>query len=123
MVKKDQKEEKELICKYFGLQAISELLGKKEENFQSTIQKGMEFEGDGCDFCSKINRFINVVRQNREENERLIKRLFNEISRRIPASASKLMNLQFIKQIGSNSDSNSNENEIKTGLSEEDDLK
>ena len=124
LIKKDQKEEKKLICKYYGLQAISELLGKKEENFQSTIQKGIEFEADGNDFCSKINRLVNVVRQNEKENERLIKSLFNEISRKVHASVSKLINLKLIQQNENKSDNNnSNEIEIKTGLSEEDDLK
>ena len=42
LIKKDKKEEKRLICKYYGFQAISELLNKKEDKYQNTVEKGME---------------------------------------------------------------------------------
>lgn len=119
LIKKDKKEDKRLICKYFGFQAISELLSKKEDKYQTTVEKGMEFEENGDDFCTKINRLVNVVKQNHKDNEKLIKSLFKEISRKIPSNLAKMMNIKFIKEYNNNS----NSNEINTNLSEEEDLK
>ena len=119
MIKKDKKEEKRLICKYYGFQAISELLNKKEDKYQNTVEKGMEFEENGDDFCSKINRLVNVVKQNNKDNEKLIKSLFSEISRKVPSNIGKMMNIKFIQENINKFDNN----EIKTDLSEEEDLK
>ena len=119
MIKKDKKEEKRLICKYYGFQAISEFLNKKEDKYQNTVEKGMEFEENGDDFCSKINRLVNVVKQNNKDNEKLIKSLFSEISRKVPSNIGKMMNIKFIQENINKFDNN----EIKTDLSEEEDLK
>jgi len=119
MIKKDKKEEKRLICKYYGFQAISELLNKKEDKYQNTVEKGMEFEENGDDFCSKINRLVNVVKQNNKDNEKLIKSLFSEISRKVPSNIGKMMNIKFIQENINKFENN----EIKTDLSEEEDLK
>ena len=119
LIKKDKKEAKRLICKYYGFQAISELLNKKEDKYQSTVEKGMEFEENGDDFCTKINRLVNVVRQNNKENENIIKNLFSEISRKVPSNVAKMMNIKFIQE----SINNTNSNENKNDLSEEEDLK
>ena len=117
IIKKDQSEEKRMICKYFGFQAIAEICAKKEDKFENTIEKGKEFEASGDDFCSKISRLVSVVRQNHKDNERIIKNLFNDISRKVPPSVAKRLNIKIIKE---NSLSN---NEIKTDASEEEDLK
>ena len=119
LIKKEKKNEKRLICKYYGFQSIAELLGKKGDNYQDTLQKGREFEENGDEFCSNINRLINVVKQNNKENEKLIQRLFNNISRKIPSSMLKMLNIKFIKE---NQDSEIS-TEIKTDKSEEEDLK
>ena len=119
MIKKDKKEEKRLICKYYGFQAISELLNKKEDKYQNTVEKGMEFEENGDDFCSKINRLVNVVKQNNKDNEKLIKSLFSEISRKVPSNIGKMMNIKFIQENINKFENN----EIKTDLSEEEDFK
>lgn len=120
LIKKDQKNEKRMICKYYGFQAISELLSKKEDNYQETVERGIEFEENGDDFCSKINRLVNVVKQKHKDNEKLIKRLYSEISRKVPTNVAKMININFI-QVNAIKEENS---EIRTNLSEEDeDLK
>lgn len=119
LIEKDQKEEKRMICKYFGFQAISELLSKKEDKYQNTVEKGMGYESDDIDFCSKINRLVNVVKQNDKENEKLIKNLFSEISRKVPASIAKMMNIRFIQE----NLNKTNSTEIKNDSSEDEDLK
>ena len=121
LIEKEQMDEKRLICKYYGFQAISELLNENENNFENTVKKGIELETDDIQFCTNIYKLVSVVRQKNEENEKLIKRLFNEISRQVPSSIAKMMNIKFIQE---NKFNNNYINEIKTDLSEEDeDLK
>lgn len=120
LIEKEQKDEKTLICKYYGFQAISELLNNKEQNYKKAIEEGQKYEINDNNFCSKIERLVNVVNQRSPENEKLIKSLFGEISRRVPASMVKFINQRFI-QI--NSVKSNDSNEIKTDLSEEEDLK
>ena len=98
LIIKENKNEKRNICKYIGFQAVAELLGEKEDNFQKTIQKGKEFEEKGDDFCSNIYRLVNIVRQNSKENEKIIKRLYDSVSRKMPPSLGKIFNIKFIKK-------------------------
>ena len=79
----------------------------------------MDFEVDGDDFCSKINRLVNIVKQNHKDNEKLIKSLFNDISRKVPASLAKMLNIKFIIEGEDSSDIT----EIKIDSSENEDLK
>lgn len=124
MIENDQNEEKQLICKYLGFQAIAELLAKKEEKYQITIEKGMGLENSENELCYKINRLVNVVRQKHKDNENLIKKLLAEISRKAPSFMAKMLNIKFIQENGSENENHSNANEIKTdNLSEEEDLK
>ena len=124
LVEREQKDEKRLICKYYGFQAISELLNKKEENYNNSVKKGMnyevDYEVDDIKFCTKINKLVYVVRQKSEENEGLIKKLFGEISRKVPSSIAKMMNIKFIQEHRATSNDTK---EIRTDLSEEEDLK
>ena len=98
LIIKENKNEKRNICKYIGFQAVAELLGEKEDNFQKTIQKGKEFEEKGDDFCSNIYRLVNIVRQNSKENEKIIKRLYDSVSRKMPSSLAKIFKIKFIKK-------------------------
>ena len=119
IIKKDKQDEKRYICKYHGFQAIAEICGKKEDKYSITLEKGMDFEVDGDDFCSKINRLVNIVKQNHKDNEKLIKSLFNDISRKVPASLAKMLNIKFIIEGEDSSDIT----EIKIDSSENEDLK
>ena len=108
-----------MICKYYGFQAIAEVCGKKE-NYENTLEKGKEYEVDGDDFCTKLLRLIDVVKQNHKDNERMIKGLFTDVSRKVPSFLVKMFNEKFMKQ---NIINNNDINEIKTNDSEEEDLK
>ena len=123
LIEKEKKDEKRIICKYYGFRAIAELLGQKENNnFQEAIEKGMNYEENDDDFCTKINRLVNVVKQNNKENENIIKKIYNEISRKVPTSLGKKLNINFIAKNPINTD-NSTNNDFKTTDSEEEDLK
>ena len=120
LLEREQKDEKRLICKYYGFQAISELLNKEDEKYKESVKKGKEYELDDINICTKIDKLVDIVRQKSEENEKLIKIRFEEISRQVPSSIAKMMNIQFIQV---NKVTSNVTNEIKTDLSEEEDLK
>ena len=119
LIIKDNKGEKRAICKYYGFQAIAELLGKHEDKFSKTVETGMSYEEGEDNFCSKINRFVDIVKQNHKDNERPLKKIFKEISMKVPSSISKMLNIKYIQQYSNNS---RDDREKKTD-SEEEDLK
>ena len=121
LIENEKKDEKRMICKYYGFQAIAELLQQKDNNFQVAIEKGMNYEDTDDDFCTKINRLVNVVKQNDKENERIIKNIYNEIARRVPTSLGKKLNTNFIAKNPIATDNSTNND--KTNDSEEEDLK
>ena len=119
LLEREQKDEKRLICKYYGFQAISELLNKEDEKYKESVKKGKEYELDDINICTKIDKLVDIVRQKSEENEKLIKIRFEEISRQDPSSIAKMMNIQFIQV---NKVTSNVTIEIKTDLIEEEDL-
>lgn len=50
LIENEKKDEKRMICKYYGFQAIAELLQQKDNNFQVAIEKGMNYEDTDDDF-------------------------------------------------------------------------
>ena len=119
LIEKENKEEKRYISKYYGFQSIAELLLKNEKKFETAIQKGLQNAESDDDFCSKINRLVSVVNQNERENEKLIKNLYSELSKRCPTSIGKNL---YNKYIQINVIITIHENEINTN-GDEDDMK
>ena len=97
LIQEENKEEKNMICKYYGFWALSELLQKNIKKYQEIVEKGMDFEKDGDTFCSKINRLVNVINQKDKENEKLIKKIYSEIARNVPSSMAKIINIKYVQ--------------------------
>ena len=77
----------------------------------------MEFEKNGDNFCTRINKLINVINQKDKENESLIKKIFSEISRQVPSNMAKIINIKYIQVNIVKAD------EIKTNDDSDDDMK
>ena len=97
IIKEENEEEKNMICKYYGFWALSELVEKHNKKYQEIIDKGMDFEKDGNDFCSKINRLVNVINQKSKDNEKLIKKIYSEIARNVPSSMARVVNIKYVQ--------------------------
>ena len=97
LIQEENKEEKNMLCKYYGFWALSELLGKNNKKYQEIVEKGMDYEKDGDKFCSKINRLVNVINQKDKENEKLIKKLYSEIARNVPSSMARVINIKYVQ--------------------------
>lgn len=116
LIKEENSGEKNMICKYYGFWAFSELLGKNNKKYQEIVEKGMDFEKSGDNLCSKINRLVNVINQKDKENEKLIKKLYSEIARNVPSSMAKVINIKYVQV----NIVKSSEDEINTNEDEED---
>ena len=77
----------------------------------------MDYEKDGYNLCSRINKLINVIDQKDKENESLIKKLFSEVSRNIPSSMARVFNIKYVQVNIVKAE------EIKTNDEDDDDLK
>ena len=117
LLKQEKPDEKSLICKYYGYWALSEIMKKNKKKFQEVVEKGMDFEKNGDNFCTRINKLINVINQKDKENESLIKKIFSEISRQVPSNMAKIINIKYIQVNIVKAD------EIKTNDDSDDDMK
>ena len=117
LLKQEKPDEKSLICKYYGYWALSEIMKKNKKKFQEVVEKGMDFEKNGDNFCTRINKLINVINQKDKENENLIKKIFSEISRQVPSNMAKIINIKYIQVNIVKAD------EIKTNDDSDDDMK
>ena len=117
LIQEENKEEKNMICKYYGFWALSELMQKNNKKYQEIVEKGMDFEKNGENFCSKINRLVNVINQKDKENEKLIKNIYSEIARNLPSCMARIINIKYVQV------NIVKEEEINTNADEEDDMK
>ena len=97
LIKEENKEEYQMICKYYGFWALSELLGKNDKQYQKIIEEGMDIEKDGNNLCSKVNKLVNIIKQKSKENETLIKKLYSEIARNVPSSMARVVNIKYVQ--------------------------
>ena len=97
LIKEENKEEFKIICKYYGFWALSELLLKNDKQYQKLIEEGMDFQKDGDEFCSRINKLINVIKQKDKENEKLIKKSYSDIARNLPSAMARIFNIKYVQ--------------------------
>ena len=118
LIKEENKEEKNMISKYHGFWALAELLCNNNKRYQEIIEKGMDYEKDNDNLCSRINRLVNVIKQKDKENEKLIKRLYSDIARSVPSCMAKIINIKYVQVNIVKA-----EDEINTNDDEEEDMK
>ncbi len=111
LIEKDNEEEKEMISKYYTFEAIAELLDKQEEKYNQSIENGMKVEEGQNGICNKVNKLIYLIKENKD-NEKTIKSLYKDISRKLPHSVSKMLN-KYIEENKTNSNNNNDNNNEK----------
>ena len=57
----------------------------------------MDFQKDGDEFCSRINKLINVIKQKDKENEKLIKKSYSDIARNLPSAMARIFNNKYVQ--------------------------
>ena len=97
IIKEENSEEKSVISKYHGFWALAELLNNNNKKYQEVVEKGMDIDNDSDNLCARINRLVNVINQKDKENEKLIKKLYSDIARKIPGAMAKVFNIKYIQ--------------------------
>ena len=92
LIEKEKKNEKENIGKYYAFQAIGELTEKKDDKYKNTIEKGLKAEVNSNGLSNKVNKLVNLVKENNKNNEKAISSLFFDINKRVPNSITKMLN-------------------------------
>ena len=111
LIEKDNSEEKAMISKYYAFKAIAELLDKKEDKYKNSIEKGIKAEEGQNGISNKVNKMINLIKENNKDNEKIITSLYKDISYKLPHSVSKML-YKYIEDNKISDDVINNKNDI-----------
>ena len=92
MKNKEKSDEINLIDKYYGIQAIAEIVDKekdKEDKYKDIIKKGTKLINNESDLCYKVNSLMNKIKQYNNEEDKEIMDMVYEISAKVPNNVYK----------------------------------
>ncbi len=92
LINKEKNDEIVLIDKYYGIQAISEIVDKEEEEdkYKDTLEKGMNINIKENGLCHMINNLMDKIKNNNNNDEdKKIKENVYEISANVPNNVYK----------------------------------
>ena len=92
LIKKEKSDEINLIDKYYGIQAIAEIVDKekdKEDKYKDTIKKGTKLINNESGLCYKVNSLMNKIKQYNNEEDKEIMDMVYEISAKVPNNVYK----------------------------------
>ena len=69
LIKSEKKDDINLLDKYYGLQALGEILDKQDNKYNETIDKGMKYNNDSSGLCYKINYLLSKIKNGYKEEE------------------------------------------------------
>ena len=108
LIKKEKSSEIILIDKYYGIQAIAEILDKQDNKWNDTAEKGMNINIDESGLCNMVNNLMNKLKLYNQDEEKYIKDLVFEISGKVPNNIYKKL-YRYVE------DNKINENNINNG--------
>ena len=90
LIKSEKKDDINLLDKYYGLQALGEILDKQDNKYNETIDKGMKYNKDSSGLCYKINYLLSKIKNGykEEENKTVLDTVY-EISGIVPNNVYK----------------------------------
>ena len=97
MIKKEKAEETKKICRYYCFEAIALLILKNETEYNQVINLGVQSDSSG-NLCQKLDRLVNVVKQNDKENKNIIKSVYTDIALESPNNVSKMLMSRYVKE-------------------------
>lgn len=108
LIKNNCKEEKfnemSEVAKYYGASAVAYFLNGNEGEYRNIIEEGKSIRTKD-NICHVVERLFYVIRQRKKENNKLIKKIFDDISDVYPSGLNKLIN-QYILDNKPSEDSN-----------------
>ena len=90
LIKEEKSDEIILLDKYYGIQAISQILDKQEEKeYKDTIEKGMNVNIEESGLCSMVNYLMNKLKERNKDNNKKLMDIVYEISTKVPNNVYK----------------------------------
>ena len=117
LIKKEKSDEIAMLDKYYGLQAISEILDNQENKYRDTLEKGMNVNVEESGLCNRVNNLMNKLKENNNDDGKSLKNNVYEISVKVPNNVYK----KLYRYVEDNKISDNNINKEKDKLTDFDD--
>ena len=119
MIKSEKKDDINLLDKYYGLQALGEILDKQDNKYNETIDKGMKYNNDSSGLCYKINYLLSKIKNGyKEEENKTVMDTVYEISGIVPNNVYKKL-YRYIEDYKISDNKNENEKDKITDFDDD----
>ena len=117
IIKKEKSNEIILLDKYYGLQAISEILDKQDNKYKDTLEKGMNVNIEESGVCNRVNYLMDKIKEKNTKEDKSIMDNVYEISAKVPNNVYK----KLYRYVQDNKISDDNINNEKDKITDFDD--
>ena len=119
LIKSEKKDEINLLDKYYGLQALGEILVKQDNKYNETIDKGMKYNNDSSGLCYKINYLLSKIKNGyKEEENKTVMDTVYEISGIVPNNVYKKL-YRYVEDYKISDNKNENEKDKITDFDDD----
>ena len=119
LIKSEKKDDINLLDKYYGLQALGEILDKQDNKYNETIDKGMKYNNDSSGLCYKINYLLSKIKNGyKEEENKTVMDTVYEISGIVPNNVYKKL-YRYIEDYKISDNKNENEKDKITDFDDD----
>ena len=119
LIKSEKKDDINLLDKYYGLQALGEILDKQDNKYNETIDKGMKYNNDPSGLCYKINYLLSKIKNGyKEEENKTVMDTVYEISGIVPNNVYKKL-YRYIEDYKISDNKNENEKDKITDFDDD----
>lgn len=119
LIKSEKKDDINLLDKYYGLQALGEILDKQDNKYNETIDKGMKYNKDSSGLCYKINYLLSKIKNGyKEEENKTVMDTVYEISGIVPNNVYKKL-YRYIEDYKISDNKNENEKDKITDFDDD----
>ena len=117
LINEEKSSEIKLLDKYYGLQAISEILDKQDNKYKDTLEKGMNVNIEQIEMCNRVNNLMNKLKAKNNSEDKSIMDNVYEISAKVPNNVYK----KLYRYVQDNKISDDNINNEKDKITDFDD--
>ena len=119
LIKSEKKDDINLLDKYYGLQALGEILDKQDNKYNETIDKGMKYNKDSSGLCYKINYLLSKIKNGyKEEENKTVMDTVYEISGIVPNNVYKKL-YRYVEDYKISDNKNENEKDKITDFDDD----
>ena len=118
LIKSEKKDDINLLDKYYGLQALGEILDKQDNKYNETIDKGMKYNNDSSGLCYKINYLLSKIKDGYKEEDKTVMDTVYEISGIVPNNVYKKL-YRYVEDYKISDNKNENEKDKITDFDDD----